>query len=99
MTRDAHALPGSCFSDAMDLVTNNNNDNLYHACRSVVGEEAWERFSKQWAVAIASHSLSTALPRKNSRSIPKFLPDLALLEETAFSVADKKGSIPNEVDR
>ncbi|MCK9420641.1 MAG: thio(seleno)oxazole modification radical SAM maturase SbtM [Nitrospirae bacterium] len=83
----------------MKRVTNKNNDNLYRACRSVVGEEAWECFSKQWAIAIASHSLSTALPRKNSRSIPKFLPDLARLEETTFSASEKKGSIPNEVDR
>jgi selenobiotic family peptide radical SAM maturase len=77
----------------------NGFDTIYHSCRSVLGESAWQYFSKQWAEAIASHSLSTELSRKNTHSTPKFLPDLARLEEATFSAAEKKGSIPNEVDQ
>jgi selenobiotic family peptide radical SAM maturase len=72
---------------------------IYHSCRSVLGESAWKRFSTQWADAIASHSLSTTLTRESSRAIPKFLPDLARLEEAIFAAAEKKGSIPGKVDR
>jgi len=87
------------FSDAMDPVTNNSVDTLYRACRNVLGEKAWARFSTQWAGAIASHSLSKMLSHQHDRSIPKFLSDLALLEETILFVKNNAGSIPAEVDR
>jgi selenobiotic family peptide radical SAM maturase len=96
MTGYVHTLPGSGFSDAMGPVPNNNIDTIYQACRSVVGEKEWARFSKQWAGAITSHSLAEMLSLQRDRSIPAFLSDLALLEETTFSVKENKGSIPAE---
>ena len=99
MTVYIQTLPGSRFSDAMEPVPNNNVDTLYRACRDVLGEKAWARFSTQWAGAIASYSLSKMLSHQHDRSIPKFLSDLARLEETILSVNNNAGSIPAEVDR
>lgn len=81
----------------MDLSSNNNVDTIYHACRGVLGEDAWSLFSKQWAAEITSHSLAKTLSRLRDLSIPPFLSDLARLEETIFSAQENKGSIPSEI--
>ena len=83
----------------MDPFPDKNVDTRYRACRNVLGEKAWARFSTQWAGAIAAQSLSKMLSHQHDRSIPIFLSDLALLEETTFSVKKNAGSIPAEVAR
>jgi selenobiotic family peptide radical SAM maturase len=81
----------------MDMITNNRYDDIYPACRKVLGEEAWQRFSAKWAKALGSCSLSTEFSRISSRSIPKFLPDLARLEEAIFTASNNRESIPHDV--
>jgi len=78
---------------------NRRIDDIYNACRAVLGEAAWTRLSAPQAEMPVARSFSTVLSRNSDGSIPAFLPDLARLEEACFSVAEKKESIPKEVDR
>jgi selenobiotic family peptide radical SAM maturase len=94
-----YTQPGSYFFDPMDLLSNNSVNTIYRACRSVVGEDTWARFTNQWTAEITSHSLTKILPRLSDCSIPPYLSDLARLEEAIFSVQENKGSLPSETDQ
>lgn len=83
----------------MDPLTNSGIDDRYRACRAVLGEAGWARFSAQWTSAVAEGSLSTALLETAQEELPEFLPELARLEETWCSIKGKKESIPKEVDQ
>jgi len=83
----------------MDPLTNSKIDERYRACRAVLGETAWARLSTQWTSAVAEGSLSTALLKIAKAEIPEFLPDLALLEESHYSVKVKKDAVLKDVDR
>jgi selenobiotic family peptide radical SAM maturase len=76
----------------------NAPDTLYRACRAVLGEAAWSRLSLQELKALVSRTLSTALTRIEDDSIPRFLPDLARLEEVYASVEERKGLLTSEVE-
>jgi selenobiotic family peptide radical SAM maturase len=71
----------------------------YHACRNVLGENAWVRLSASHADALSSGSLSAVLTRVIEDYIPAFIPELARLEETCASIAEKKNSLPETVDQ
>jgi selenobiotic family peptide radical SAM maturase len=87
------------FSDTMEAATNNHNKENYPACRAVLGETSWKRFSRKWAGALADRSLSTVLPCAGRDGVPEFLPDLARLEETSAVVRESRKSIPKEVGK
>jgi len=80
-------------------MTKRSTVNDYPACRAVLGEVTWKRFSAQWASATVSHSFSAVLTGEGNTLIPKFLSDLARLEESIFAVEKNKESIPREVGR
>jgi selenobiotic family peptide radical SAM maturase len=79
-------------------MTTNDPDTLYRACRAVLGEATWSRLSSQESEALVSRSLSTALVRIDDDSIPRFLPDLARLEEVSAFVEESKGFLAREVE-
>ena len=83
----------------MEAATNNRNKDNYPACRAVLGETSWKRFSRKWAGALADRSLSTVLSCAGRDVIPEFLPDLARLEETSAVVRESRKSIPKEVGK
>ncbi len=82
----------------MDHITTNGCDTLYRACRAVLGETAWLRLSSQESDALVSRTLSTALKRIENDSIPRFLADLARLEEVYASVQESEGLLAREVE-
>jgi selenobiotic family peptide radical SAM maturase len=79
-------------------MTTNGSDAPYRACRAVLGEPAWLRISSQEPEAIVSRTFSAALKRNKGDFIPRFLPDLARLEEIYASVEKSKGLLAKEVD-
>ncbi len=83
----------------MKPAANNRNKDFYRACRAVLGESSWKRFSRKWAGALADRSLSTVLSCADQDLGPEFLPDLARLEEAYCTVRESGKSIPNEVGK
>src|SRR5512147_2115090 len=79
--------------------TEKRHTDLYRACRAVLGERSWKRFSRKWTDALADQSLSAVLPRAGNNDFPEFLPDLARLEETSFALLELGKSIPREVGK
>lgn len=75
-----------------------NEPALYRACRAVLGEATWLRLSSRESKALVSRNLSTALTRIEDDSIPRFLPNLARLEEVYASVEESKGFLVREVE-
>jgi selenobiotic family peptide radical SAM maturase len=82
----------------MEHITKNGRDDSYRACRAVLGETAWIDLASRESHALASYTLSTALMRSENASIPRFLSDLARLEEIYDSVQDSKGLLAREVE-
>ena len=78
---------------------NNNSEDRYRACRSVLGEAAWTRLSIQCAKELAEHSLSSVLLEIGKNTLPAFLSELARLEEIANTVEIGKASLPKAVSQ
>ena len=81
----------------MDHTAVNEPDTPYRLCRAVLGRRAWLRLVLKESHAIASRALSAALTSRGNGSIPRFLPDLARLEEAYASVEESKGLLEREV--
>jgi selenobiotic family peptide radical SAM maturase len=86
------------FSEPMDPMKDNSIHDRYRACRAVLGDAAWTRYSSYWTSALREGSLSAALQNAAHEDIPAFLPDLARLEEACFSSKEKQEIIPQNVD-
>ncbi|HYA86866.1 MAG TPA: thio(seleno)oxazole modification radical SAM maturase SbtM [Nitrospirota bacterium] len=83
----------------MNPLSDGKSDDRYRACRSVLGNAAWDRLAALCAKALDEHSLSVVLLENHDNRFPEFLPELARLEEIASAVGGRKASLPQEHSR
>src|SRR5512143_430167 len=83
----------------MSPATQYCHKDTYRACRAVLGEASWKRFSRKWSGALAERSLSTVLSCAGQDIVPEFLPDLARLEEIYSDVGESGKTLPKDVGK